>query len=626
MGVMRFLQSKKWLLLGLLPMFFLANICSGKFMDRYTEPVYYYFIFSCCFLLLFLGAHFLFTQFKQTTFNIIDVLVFAYFGYVVIRYLYTADNYLKTDQLRVNLFYLVGYCFIRHLLSISENKKPHVFSSVFLLYSLGVLVSVVIGYLQYFGYLEGSNVLFELEGMLGNPTPFSNYIVTVIPLCLVICIWSNKKTRVDKLLFYYYLVLLILSLGIIGVTMARTAWLASLMCIAVVIVIRFYSHLKRLLNNRIRVVTVSAVFTIVLGLGVYGAYNIKKQSADSRLIIWKMSSELIKEKPLLGNGFQTYLSKQNENQIRHFETKSNIVDGYELYANNSFHPFNEFILILMEYGIIGLIFFLAMLVAVLVKVPVFKSINASSLSLYHFAAWLCIIAYLVMSLTSYPLKVLSTHFYFYLFIATVSSLTPLRKHSIKLPQLAYISMGVLLLLFAPYLFTKQHSIYKASLDWKKASNLITLKKTDESLALYEVVNEKLKNKIGFLYNYGATLNFLKENEKSNEVLLMAYPTLNNTLMLDCLGRNYKALGDYDKAEEMFTRSHNLVPYLIYSRYNLFHIYVETNRIDEAMLLADELTGTEPKVSNLRSDLMIANVYTAMDTLRTQINNKLNAIE
>ncbi|GHT80081.1 hypothetical protein AGMMS50262_24160 [Bacteroidia bacterium] len=80
-------------------------------------------------------------------------------------------------------------------------------------------------------------------------------------------------------------------------------------------------------------------------------YYLKKDSADGRLLVWTVCLTMIKEKPLTGwgvNGFQkNYLLKQGE----YFKNHPN--SPWADLADDTTSPFNEFLKVGVEYGIIG---------------------------------------------------------------------------------------------------------------------------------------------------------------------------------------------------------------------------------------------------------------------------------
>ncbi len=61
---------------------------------------------------------------------------------------------------------------------------------------------------------------------------------------------------------------------------------------------------------------------------------------------------MVKEKPLTDNGLGSFKAKYMPYQTNYFASNEN--NKFELLADNVKHPLNEFILVLVEFGFIGL--------------------------------------------------------------------------------------------------------------------------------------------------------------------------------------------------------------------------------------------------------------------------------
>ena len=74
---------------------------------------------------------------------------------------------------------------------------------------------------------------------------------------------------------------------------------------------------------------------------------------------------------------------------------------------------------------------------------------------------------------------------------------------------------------------------------------------------------------------------------------------NDPMILNIIGKNYQALGDYEKAEEYLIRSTHRLPGRIYPYYLLVKLYAEPQyRQPEKLKYAAEIVLTkEPKVQS-----------------------------
>jgi O-antigen ligase len=83
-------------------------------------------------------------------------------------------------------------------------------------------------------------------------------------------------------------------------------------------------------------------------------YHFKKDSADGRLLLWTVSTKMILEKPLTGFGVDGFKKNYLLYQGEYF--KNNPDSPYADLADNATSPFNEWLKIGVEQGIIGLLF------------------------------------------------------------------------------------------------------------------------------------------------------------------------------------------------------------------------------------------------------------------------------
>ena len=79
----------------------------------------------------------------------------------------------------------------------------------------------------------------------------------------------------------------------------------------------------------------------------------KKDSADGRLLIWKVTTEMIAKKPLIGHGTNGFEANYMNYQADYFSENNNPKEA--LLAGNNKYAFNIFLKILSEYGLIGFI-------------------------------------------------------------------------------------------------------------------------------------------------------------------------------------------------------------------------------------------------------------------------------
>ena len=91
---------------------------------------------------------------------------------------------------------------------------------------------------------------------------------------------------------------------------------------------------------------------------------------------------------------------------------------------------------------------------------------------------------------------------------------------------------------------------------------------------YEKLYPKLNDRGTFLFEYGHCLHKLKEYDASTEIMEEAITHSCDPMILNIIGKNYQATGEYEKAEEYFIRSTHRLPGRIYPYYLLAKLYAE----------------------------------------------------
>ena len=76
-------------------------------------------------------------------------------------------------------------------------------------------------------------------------------------------------------------------------------------------------------------------------LFIISIYYYKKDSADGRLLIWRVSIDMIADAPLVGHGIGTFENKYMYYQAQYFE--SHPYSKYEKFTDNIVYPYNEFL-------------------------------------------------------------------------------------------------------------------------------------------------------------------------------------------------------------------------------------------------------------------------------------------
>lgn len=245
------------------------------------------------------------------------------------------------------------------VLSIKWSIKIGLFSKTGVEDGLILIAVIHLFYIlmQMFGLIDSSNKYFTIVGASKSPTVTALYLVGVLPLLI-----SRIREKNNKV---FYVVLLALSLLGICILKCRSAYIGGVVAILVYIIMynrkRSFFPFKKSSKNIIFFIIVA----IICSLLVVQLYKMKKNSADGRLLIWKLSVELIRERPQ-GYGYGLFEKIYNLKQSNYFLSGNSPVNERR---NADFvrMPYNDFLEHGVEGGAIGMLFLLLFYVMMIRK-------------------------------------------------------------------------------------------------------------------------------------------------------------------------------------------------------------------------------------------------------------------
>ena len=132
------------------------------------------------------------------------------------------------------------------------------------------------GLLQVYGYEPSNHSLYALTGSFYNPGPYSGFLGMCLPIAL------HEWLKGKGIWKHLALVALVLMGVVLPSGMSRSAWLAALVASGYVLAVHHWKAVCRYW----KAVLAGLLLLVVLGIG---AYHWKKDSADGRLLMWKIA-------------------------------------------------------------------------------------------------------------------------------------------------------------------------------------------------------------------------------------------------------------------------------------------------------------------------------------------------
>ena len=201
---------------------------------------------------------------------------------------------------------------------------------------------------QIAGIYPSNHSLFVLTGTFYNPGPYSGYLAAVLPIALYrMSVLKGKKDRLSVVQYYLSMCVLLLICCVLPAGMSRAAWFASLISCGYV-VLRVYRVKVKSFVSRYRYAVLGVL--IVSALFASGAYFMKRDSADGRLLIWKITSRAIACNPWGEENGRTFSAIYGDAQERYF-TDCEYSEAEAWVAGTPDFAFNEYLQIAVEYGV-----------------------------------------------------------------------------------------------------------------------------------------------------------------------------------------------------------------------------------------------------------------------------------
>ena len=423
---------------------------------------------------------------------------------------------------------------------------------------MGLIIFASCGLLSWYGigqffYHRPHYSVHTVTGSFDNPAGFASCLCIGLPF--VAFLWSagNKYVRYAGWLLAAFIVLVV-------VLSASRAGIISMVVMSVVYVFRKLKGKWRIGRY--------ALWMAVLLLFV-GCYWLKKDSADGRLLIWRCSLEMVKDAPLWGHGIGSFEAHYMDYQAQYFAEHGQ-QGRYAMLTDNVKHPFNEYLGVLLNFGLVGW-GVLAGLVVWLVRCYRKQPCKEKRIAAY------ALLGVGTFSLFSYPFT------YPFTWMVTLLCIGLLAKESlqyllasrkIKYTLCIVVLMGSLACL---YLWGER---VRAELKWNKVTRLALSGKYEESLPLYRDLEGVLGDNAYFLYNYAAVLQGSKRYEKSLNVALQGRRYWADYDLELILGDNYRHLCKPEEAEAYYKRASLMCSSRFLPLYKLFHLYKEIGDVQQ----------------------------------------------
>ncbi|MBD5263832.1 MAG: O-antigen ligase family protein [Bacteroides sp.] len=501
-------------------------------------------IICCCIFLLAIYGHFLFIKKKEMILKIskFDVAIWLLVIYVIIRNSLSIDCFDIYTMIRslccLSVFYFAKQC----------NKT--IVDAVEIGLILSGSIQAIICLLQTFHIVESNHAILLTTGSFDNPAYCGMYMALVFPFVVIRMI--NLK-EYPAIIQYLLLMSFTVILATLIISESRTSWI----CTTIILVSIFYADNKNIVlsifkNHKFLISISSALFFLsIIGL----LYYIKPVSANSRLYIWYITLRCFLENPIVGVG-RSYSYFYMNNQAEYLMTNQD--SPFYLMADNIHHCYNELLQVLIQYGLIGLI----LVVFIIIWIFKIKSQNKVIKASFN--------GILIASMFTYT----TTTFLFLLLISFYIGVlskgenqrmvyTCSDKNDKRyLRQILFLIKNIYFLGFIYIFVFNVFALYY----WAKGTEAYNFKCFEEAEDCFKKSEFILRSNGSFLNLRAKNMTKLGECELSNKIMERAILIRYSTFSEIMIGDNYNELGENDNSEKAYYKAYAMVPSKMYPLY------------------------------------------------------------
>lgn len=582
---------------GILSILLLLSIASGLIVTEYfynpVSSAFYGFAISSL-VFVTATAFFLSKDRKTPEFKAPILLFCLWFSYVFVGYLTNKAGVLIT------IYMFVLYLLLRSatvLFSSLKFKFKPFFYGIIILSTIESLYCI----LQSLGICKSHSLLFPVTGSYNNPNVTAIFLALTIPVFLYF--FRKKFKWLIRICFFMLLTALLL-------LKCRAAFIGTIISVVIFYGLE-YNLISWIKNNKSKP-TAKALFIlsflIIIPLSSY-LYNAKKDSADGRKFIWKVSAVMALEKPLMGYGYGYFEKEYNLYQADYI--KDGKATPKELKnAGPVIMPHNELLHNLVEGGFIGLLltglFFGSLFFALKWQTGIDggKPNKTELKDSYFNISYAGVIAFIGMSMVNSTIQIMPVMALLIIYAAMICS----TSKSLWFPSFLKFQLNsnafpiffkTTTVVLSGYMLYIVSGMAIADRENKKVSIFQKEKHYQEALQIMQ----DLKNNLAGDPNYWRNLGIIYMKTKNYQQAIDCFTIAKKWSSLPDLylapGMCYERLHQYPKAIAEYKQLVLLLPSKFGYRFRLMQAYFKNKDTVNTVITAKEILGLEAKIPSAK---------------------------
>ena len=524
----------------------------------------------------------------------------------------------KTKTVSLQEFIIFSsYILIFFLITNNLNEKADFNSFIHLFFIISSLVSIYT-IIQYYGFDPYLSDLHSLTSTIGQKNWISNYLAMIFPA--MFSYFLLEKSIKNKILYFILLSILYATLMI---CQSRGIWISititAILAVYIIFKLKFYEIFK--INKKwlvlllITFLVITTIYStdnplnksaITVPQRAISTFDEQDPSINTRLLFWKTTLEIIKDRPIFGSGIGTFKINYLNYQAEYLKNNP----YYIQYSGKTREAHNEYLQMWAELGIIGLGIFIGIILMFYSLIVDYLNKNDSDKDkIIVFSLVLGITCFLIHCLFTFPLHVPALGVTFF----TLLGLTVIYTRKINLPKTDFdsepkelklknkgikIALTILVLVLMiwainliavrPYIAEIQ---YFNGMRYNVDGNYREALPYFEQAALLYPYNGRI------LHALGTTYYNLGNLSKAEENLLTATRYIIDANTFYNLGLVYSQAGLFSKAEEEFKYTVYLMPKFTKAYYDLGYLYFIQEKYDDTIEQWNKILEIEPDFPN-----------------------------
>jgi O-antigen polymerase len=511
---------------------------------------------------------------KKITITSNHAVFIVIFSCCVLNLLFSNSLQSQTDVLKAIFFQNVLI-----ILFFQDSDTNH--SNKMLLITIVAFFPILQLLMAVYGLLSGNQHVFassfqnNLLGSFYNPAFFTNYLLLFLPLWVFFVAISRKNTM--KFSNILAIILLVLAIASFIYNKNRTGifTVTVLSCYYAVI------YTKSLKNKWLTII-------LSVSISIAGLYLIqKKESTIGRLLILKITTEIIKENPVFGIGINNFPKEYSNYQAEYFKYNQNpkerlLADDTQVANSELFQLTSEFGLTLLPLLFIIMLF--------LRRIGFLRKTADNDFD-YHLSvsreAFMIVVV--CLALINNPFRIpgvvyaISSLFVFYLVTAKLS------LGKVILSSKQFVEVAIFLAGYMCFGLYQQYQLY----NWLDHSK----KYLAGVIEPFDYNQKSLRYNYPYLYTTSMELFYQDNNKESIRQLEKLQNIKTDSKIETMLGKNYTTLGKRKEALIHYQKAHYMNPKLFVPQYLVMNELLLMNDTISAKVQAKKILVSPIKISS-----------------------------